>query len=67
MANYYKVLGVPQNASSSDIKKAYHKLALQVHSDKNPGDQEAAEEKFKQMAVPFIHRSKSWTRCYTKN
>lgn len=53
MANYYKVLGVPQNASSSDIKKAYHKLALQVHSDKNPGDQEAAEEKFKQMAVAY--------------
>ncbi|XP_014643815.1 PREDICTED: dnaJ homolog subfamily B member 6-like [Ceratotherium simum simum] len=53
MANYYKVLGVPQNASSSDIKKAYHQLALQVHPDKNPENKEAAEEKFKQVAEAY--------------
>ncbi|KAM9688220.1 dnaJ homolog subfamily B member 6-like [Trichechus inunguis] len=53
MANYYKVLGVPQNASSSDIKKAYHQLARQVHPDKNPEDKEAAEEKFKQVAEAY--------------
>ncbi|XP_034356960.1 dnaJ homolog subfamily B member 3-like [Arvicanthis niloticus] len=53
MVNYYKVLGVPQNASSSDIKRAFHQLALQVHPDKNPGDKEAAEEKFKQVAEAY--------------
>ncbi|XP_032752489.1 dnaJ homolog subfamily B member 3-like [Rattus rattus] len=53
MVNYYKVLGVPQDASSSDIKKAFHQLALQVHPDKNPGDREAAEEKFKQVAEAY--------------
>ncbi|XP_045403614.1 sterile alpha motif domain-containing protein 13 isoform X1 [Lemur catta] len=53
MVNYYKVLGVPQNASSFDIKKAYHQLALQVHPDKNPENKEAAEEKFKQVAEAY--------------
>ncbi|XP_052034938.1 dnaJ homolog subfamily B member 6-like [Apodemus sylvaticus] len=53
MVNYYKILGVPQNASSSDIKRAFHQLALQVHPDKNPGDKEAAEEKFKQVAEAY--------------
>lgn len=51
--NYYKILGVPLNASSSDIKRAFHHLALQVHPDKNPGDKEAAEEKFKQIAEAY--------------
>lgn len=50
MVNYYKALGVPQNASSSDIKKSYHQLALQVHPDKNPENKEASEKKFKQVA-----------------
>lgn len=53
MVNYYKVLGVPQNASSSDIKKAYRQLALQVHPDKNPENKDAAEEKFKQVAEAY--------------
>uniref|UniRef100_A0A8C8U994 RIKEN cDNA 4930503B20 gene n=1 Tax=Peromyscus maniculatus bairdii TaxID=230844 RepID=A0A8C8U994_PERMB len=53
MVNYYKVLGVPQNASSSDIKKAFHQLALQIHPDKNPGDKEAAEERFKQVSEAY--------------
>ncbi|XP_031231638.1 dnaJ homolog subfamily B member 6-like [Mastomys coucha] len=53
MVNYYKVLGVPHNASSSDIKRAFHHLALQVHPDKNPGDKEAAEKKFKQVAEAY--------------
>lgn len=53
MVNYYQVLGVPQNASSSDIKKAYHQLALQVHPDKNPENKKAAEEEFKQVAEAY--------------
>lgn len=50
MVNYYKVLGMPQNASSSDIKKAYHQLGLGVHADENPENREAAKEKFNQVA-----------------
>lgn len=53
MVNYYRVLGVPQNASSSDIKKAYHQIARQVHPDKNPENRKAAEEKFKQVAEAY--------------
>ncbi|XP_007524790.2 sterile alpha motif domain-containing protein 13 isoform X1 [Erinaceus europaeus] len=60
MLDYYKVLGVPQNASASVIKKAYHQLALQVHPDKNPGNREAAEKKFKQIAEAYdvLHDAK---------
>jgi len=46
--DYYSVLGVSKSASQSDIKKAYRKLAVQYHPDKNQGEK-AAEEKFKQI------------------
>jgi molecular chaperone DnaJ len=50
--DYYEVLGVARGASLDEIKKAYRKLALKYHPDKNPGDSEA-EEKFKEAAEAY--------------
>ncbi len=50
--DYYEVLGVDKNASANDIKKAYRKMAIQYHPDKNPGDK-VAEEKFKEAAEAY--------------
>ena len=50
--DYYEVLGVDRNASANDIKKAYRKLAIQYHPDKNPDNKEA-EEKFKEAAEAY--------------
>jgi molecular chaperone DnaJ len=50
--DYYEVLGVQKNASKDDIKKAYRKLAIQYHPDKNPGNKEA-EEKFKEASEAY--------------
>jgi len=50
--DYYEVLGVERGASDEDIKKAYRKMAVKFHPDKNPGDK-AAEEKFKQLGEAY--------------
>lgn len=50
--DYYEVLGVERGASTDDIKRAYRRLAIKYHPDKNPGNKEA-EEKFKECAEAY--------------
>lgn len=50
--DYYEVLGISKNADEAEIKKAYRKLALKFHPDKNPGDA-TAEDKFKEAAEAY--------------
>ena len=50
--DYYEILGVERTATDVEIKKAYRKLALQYHPDKNPDDKEAAE-KFREAAEAY--------------
>lgn len=50
--DYYQILGVERTASEDEIKRAYKKMAIKYHPDRNPGDKEA-EEKFKQAAEAY--------------
>ncbi|XP_052095878.1 dnaJ homolog subfamily B member 6-like isoform X4 [Mytilus californianus] len=53
MVDYYKVLGISKNSSETDVKKAYRKLALKWHPDKNPDKKEEAEKKFKEISEAY--------------
>ena len=50
---YYKILGLENNASDDEVKKAYKKMAVKYHPDKNPEDKEEAEKKFKEIAEAY--------------
>ncbi len=52
MEDYYKILGVEKNSTEDDIKKAYRKLAMKFHPDRNPNNKQA-EEKFKKISEAY--------------
>ena len=51
--DYYQILGLDRNATADKIKKAYRKLAMQYHPDRNHGKEEWANEKFKKINETF--------------
>ena len=51
--DYYEVLGVPKDATEEQIRKAYKKLAIKWHPDKNPDHRKEAEEKFKEIGEAY--------------
>uniref|UniRef100_W5N3U0 DnaJ heat shock protein family (Hsp40) member B6 n=2 Tax=Lepisosteus oculatus TaxID=7918 RepID=W5N3U0_LEPOC len=53
MVEYYQILGVQKTASQEDIKKAYRKLALKWHPDKNPDNKDEAERRFKELSEAY--------------
>lgn len=60
--DWYKILGISKTAPVSEIKRAYKKLALQWHPDKNVDNREEAEAKFREIAAAYEVISE--TRCY---
>jgi DnaJ-class molecular chaperone len=53
MKDYYQILGIPENASRADIKKAFRKLAFKYHPDTNPGHEGEAAERFKEISEAY--------------
>ena len=61
--DYYKILGISRNASTDDIRKAYRKLAMQYHPDRNPGDA-PSEERFKEVNEAYQVLSDSQKKAH---
>ena len=59
--DYYKVLQVDRSAKDEDLKKAYRKLAMKWHPDKNPNNKIEAEAKFKQISEAYDVKKFSYT------
>lgn len=53
MKDYYRILGVQENATQEELKRAFRKLAFKCHPDTNPGNEKQAEEKFKELNEAF--------------
>ena len=53
MSNYYEVLGIKKNASDTEIKKAYKKMAVRWHPDKNLDNKQYSEKKFKEISEAY--------------
>lgn len=64
--NYYEILGLQEDASEAEIKKAYRQLALKYHPDKNPGDKQA-EKKFKEVSEAYEVLSNPEKRAHYDN
>ena len=62
MRDYYEILGVPKTSSKDEIKKAYRKVAMKFHPDRNPDNKEA-EDKFKEAAEAYSVLSKIASTC----
>jgi len=62
-ADYYKVLGVVRGAGDDDLKKAYRKLAMRWHPDKNSTNKKEAETKFKEISVAYEVARPSLSLC----
>ena len=65
--DFYKILGVAENASPEEIKKVYRKLAVKYHPDKNPAGRKEAEDKFKEISEAYYVLSDSKRRAQYDN